>query len=104
MALIEVNHQALRNMARAIDTYCDEQDKQMRHVDATVKDMLSSHWFGPDAMEFGKSWECVDSSGSTTYQLREALRKYSDSLDACASIYQKAQEDIYNRSCALPKL
>ena len=103
MALIEVNHQALRNMARAIDTYCEEQDKQMRTADTAVKDMLSSHWIGPDAMEFGKNWEAVDTSGSTVYKLREALRKYGDSLDTCASIYQKAQEDVYNLSCTLPR-
>ena len=103
MALIEVNHQALHAMARAIDTYCEQQDKQMHAADSAVKDMLSSQWNGPDATEFGKSWEDVDSSGSMTVTFREALKKYSDALDACASIYRKTQEDIYNLSCTLPR-
>lgn len=103
MAVIEVNYQALRDMAKTIDTYCQEQDAQMAKTDACVKDLLYAHWLGPDAMEFGKSWESVDTSGSTAANFRRALQSYSRILNTCASIYQKAQEDIYNLSCTLPR-
>ena len=101
--MIEVNHQALRNLADAIDTYCDEQDKEMTRADASVKSMLSSEWIGLDAMDFGGKWEGVDAPESVTVQFRESLKKYAETLRTSASIYQKAQEDIYNKAALLPK-
>jgi uncharacterized protein YukE len=103
MALIEVNHKVLRDVAAATAAYCSAQDREMRSADADVKSMLSAGWLGLDAQEFGRKWEGVDESGSTAVKFRESLKKFGENLDACASEYQKAQEDSYNQANWLPK-
>ncbi len=103
MAIIEVNHQALRSLAQAIDTYCETQNRQMAQVDGQVQQMLDSEWLGPDALEFGGKWESVDGADSTAVKFRESLKRVSEALTACAGTYQKAQEDIYNLASILPK-
>ena len=60
MAIIEVNHKTLRDVADAITTYCDAQDREMRSADREIKSMLSSDWVGTDARQFGAKWEGVD--------------------------------------------
>jgi len=37
MALIEVNHSGLREVAAAIETYCSAQDSEMRSADGEIK-------------------------------------------------------------------
>lgn len=103
MAVIEVNHKTLRNVAKAIDNYCDEQNREMRSADSAVKQMLSSGWTGADAYTFSDKWESVDDSSSTTVKLRDSLKKYSEGLTACANEYQNAQEEAYNEANRLPK-
>lgn len=103
MAVIEVNHQSLRNLAQAIDAYCDTQDREMAMADSGVKNMLASEWVGLDAMAFGGMWEGVDSGDSTAAKFRDSLENFADALRASASAYQKAQEDIYNLASILPK-
>ena len=103
MAVIEVNYQALRNMAQAIETYCAEQDKEMSRADASIKAMLSTDWIGPDALDFGGKWEAVDTSDATAVRFRESLQNYGEALKACASAYQTAQEDVYNLAQLLPR-
>ena len=66
MSIIQVNHQALRSAAKAIEEYCDVQDKEMKQIDSSVKQMLRNDWIGPDAMEFGGKWEGVDSENSVS--------------------------------------
>lgn len=103
MALIEVNHQTLRDVSAAITTYCNAQDREMRSADSEVKSMLAADWLGMDAQEFGHKWEEVDDKNSTTVKFRESLKKYGEALSACANTYQKAQEDSYNEANRLPK-
>lgn len=103
MPIIDVNHQALRTMAKAIDTYCDTQNTKMSQLDTQVKQMLLSDWTGPDALEFSGKWEGVDGADSTAVKFRDSLKKVSEALTACAGTYQKAQEDIYNLASLLPK-
>ena len=103
MAFIEVNHKALRDVAAAINTYCSAQDKEMRSADSDIKSLLSSDWIGLDAQEFGRKWERVDASDSTTVKFRELLKNFGESLMACANEYQSAQEDTYNAANRLPK-
>ncbi len=103
MAVIEVNHKTLREVADAIKTYCSAQDREMRSADTEVKSMLSSEWVGLDAQQFGAKWEGVDENGGATVKFRESLKKFSEGLTACANEYQRAQEDSYNEAARLPK-
>ena len=103
MAVIEVNYQALRSLAQAIDQYCDEHDRQLRLADAGVRDMLSVHWQGPDATEFDNSWRSSTTGSAAPAAFRESMESYADALNASAALYQRTQEDLYNLSCALPR-
>lgn len=103
MAIIEVNHQSIRNAASAIDTYCEELNREMSKADSSVKNMLTSYWIGPDALEFGGKWESVDSASSTAIRFRDSLENYSEALKSCAHIYEEAQERVYNLASLLPK-
>ncbi len=103
MALIQVNHQDLRNMANAIDNYCEIQERQMNNANASIKNMLTSDWIGPDALVFGGQWEAVDAPDSTEKRFKESLKNYSSALRACANTYQTAQEDVYNLAALLPR-
>lgn len=103
MAKIEVNHQTLRAMAAAIEEYCDTQDREMAKVDESVKNMLRADWIGPDALEFGGSWEGVDAKDSVAIKFRDSLQAYADALRSCANAYQDAQESVYNLASLLPR-
>lgn len=104
MAVIEVNHQVLRDVASAINSYCFKQDIAMKEADRDIKMMLSSDWVGEDATEFGNKWEGVDDSDSTAAKFRKSLRNFSEALEACANEYQTAQEDSYAEADKLPKI
>ena len=103
MAVIEVNHKILRNVAAEINTYCTSQDREMRLADNNIKSMLLVDWVGDDAMEFRNKWEDIDSSDSTAVKFRESLKKFGEGLEACANEYQTAQEDSYSEADRLPK-
>ena len=103
MSIIQVNHQALRSAAKAIEEYCDVQDKEMKQIDSSVKQMLRNDSIGPDAMEFGGKWEGVDSENSVSKKFSESLRAYSKALKASADTYQDAQETAYNLAALLPR-
>jgi hypothetical protein len=103
MAVIEVNHKVLRDVAEAVTAYCNAQDREMRSADSDVKSMLFSDWLGLDAQEFGRKWEGVDDTDSVAVKFRESLKKFGESLTACANTYQTAQEDAYNEANRLPK-
>ena len=103
MARIIVNHQDLRNMAKAIEDYCTLQERAMNNADASIKNMLASDWLGPDALAFGGQWEAVDAPNSTEKRFKESLQNYSNALKSCANTYQTAQEDVYNLSALLPR-
>ena len=104
MAMIEVNHKVLRDVATAITTYCSAQDREMRTADTDIKSMLTSDWLGGDAQEFGKKWEDVDADNSTTVKFRESLKNFGENITACANEYEKAQVDAYNAANWLPKV
>ena len=103
MAVVEVNYEALRAMADAIDAYCENQKNKMSNLDGTVKDMLKTGFIGQDALTFGGKWEGVDSSDSTACKFNDSLKNFSNSLRAAAKVYQTAQEDIYNLAILLPR-
>ena len=44
MALIEVNHKTLKEVAEAIDTYCETQDSEMKKAKSAVSNMLLKDW------------------------------------------------------------
>ncbi len=104
MAVIVVNHETLRALSQEATDYCTLQETLMTHSDKIVKDMLFTDWIGTDAQEFGKLWEGVDEKGSTANNFKESLKNYSDAVNACADVYQKAQENAYNRANRLPKI
>ena len=103
MALIKVNHSTLNNVADAIDTYCTEQDREMKTAKAAMAAMLISDWIGDDAKLFAGKWEGVDEDGSVTEQFKKSLKNYGERLRACAKEYSKAQEDSYNAARKLPR-
>lgn len=103
MAVIEVNHKVLREVASAIDTYCTAQDREMKSADTDIKSMLKTDWMGSDAQEFGTKWEDVDGRDSTSTKFKDSLKNFGESLNACANAYQTAQEDSYNEANRLPK-
>ena len=104
MAMIEVNHKVLRDVAAAITAYISVQNREMGSADSNIKQMLRTDWLGSDAQEFERKWEDVDSPGSITIKHRESLKKYGENLTACANEYQSAQEDAYNAANRLPKI
>ncbi len=103
MAIIEVNHQTLRDVASAVRNYCSQQDAQMRSANAEVKDMLNSGWTGFDSQAFQDKWDDVDSKDSTAVKFRDSLENYSKLLDYCATLYQTAQENAYAAARWLPR-
>ncbi|MCL2082888.1 MAG: WXG100 family type VII secretion target [Oscillospiraceae bacterium] len=103
MALIEVNHSDLREVASAITKYCSAQKKEMNSVKSDIKDMLASGWKGPDAVGFGQKWDDVDSGDSTSVKFRESLKAFGEALDACAKEYESAQSKTYTAASWLPK-
>ncbi|MCM1059914.1 MAG: hypothetical protein NC452_06435 [Eubacterium sp.] len=103
MAYIEVNHNTLNEVAEAILTYCDAQDKEMKSAKSTVEAMLLSDWLGSDASEFQNKWNDVDTSDSVTAKLRESLKSFAEIVKVCAVEYKRAQEDSYNEASRLPR-
>ena len=101
--MIEVNHQFLRELAAAMDSCCDTQDREMRSADGEVKSLLSSGWTGQDAQAFGGKWEGVDASDSTAIKLRKNMKDLAEALRSCAGAYETAQADSYNSACRLPR-
>lgn len=103
MAVIEVNHQALRNTANAIEEYCENYYNEMRRADSGVQDMLSGGWVGEDAEAFTLAWDDVYGKDSLPRKFCKSLENYGKALGACAELYKKTQEDLYNLACTLPR-
>ncbi len=103
MALIKVNHQTLRDVARAIDTYCEEQKNEMKVANAAMVTMVFKDWIGDDAVAFAEKWQGVNDNDSVTMQFSKSLENYGKCLNACADLYSKAQEDSYNEAIRLPR-
>ncbi len=103
MALIEVNHSTLIDVADAIDAYCTAQDNEMKTANAAICKMLFNDWIGDDANAFFEKWNEVDKEGSATEQFKKMLKNYGDYLRFCAKEYAKAQEDAYNLAYRLPR-
>lgn len=101
MAVIEVNHESIRNMANCIDEYCTMQKQTMNNLNQTVEATLLSEWTGQDAAEYGNKWSELDNSQSTTEIFRRSLEAYADALRACADKYKQTQAEIYNLSVLL---
>lgn len=103
MALIEVNHRILNNIADSIDAYCEEQDTEIKKADAAIATMFLNGWKGSDARAFAEKWLEMDNDGSVTEQFKKSLRNYGECLRACAKEYSKAQADSYNAARKLPR-
>jgi len=101
---IRVNHADLRSVARAIDTYCDAQDREMNTANSAVETMLSSSWRGPDATAFRNQWAGVHDRDSFAVRYRDSLRNYANALSASADIYRRAQVDTVNSAGLLMRL
>ena len=103
MALIEVDHDALRQTANAAKDFCDKLDSKMKTADQSVKKMLSNGWQGDDAAEFQKKWNGVYTNGSVSLQYRDSIKNFSNVLNSCAKEYQDAQADSYSEAYRLPR-
>jgi len=96
MAMIEVNRKQLTDVAAAINTYCETQDREMGHAETAVNSMLTTDWRGQDAQEFRLRWEGVNANGSVTVNFRTSLRNYANGLIASENAYRQAQENAVN--------
>ena len=103
MALIEVNHQVLKNVADAAEEYCRNQDSCMNKADSVVGGLLAGGWHGDDADELKRKWSEVNITGSTTVQFRETISYFGECLRSCAKEYQNAQSDSYSEAYRLPR-
>lgn len=103
MALIEVNHQELRDVADAADEYCRQQESNMNKADAIVGLLLAVGWRGADADELKRKWSDVNSVGSASAQFRESIEYFGECLRSCAKEYQNAQADSYSEAYRLPR-
>ena len=103
MAIIEVDHKYLREVASACTAYCEKQDSEMRTADSEIQAMLTADWTGGDAREFRMKWVAIDSRTSQTVKLRNAVEALGENLTACADEYEKAQGEAYNDANHLPK-
>ena len=103
MAVIQVNHQQLRDAAQAISDYCDAQDREMRSAKSEIRTLLDNDWIGQDAIAFSAKWEGVDGRESVTVTLRDSLKNLSEGLSECAKAYQRAQAEVYSAADRLPK-
>ena len=101
MAVIEVNHESIRNMASRIEDYCTTQRETMNSLNETVENTLMSAWTGLDAAEYGMKWSEMDNSGATVEKFRRNLESYADALRASADKYKQTQAEIYNLSVIL---
>lgn len=103
MAVIEVNHQALRNLAGAIEDYCESFYNEMRRADSGVQNMMSGGWAGEDAEAFKVAWDNVYGKDTLPRKFCKSLENYGKALSAGADAYQKVQEDLYNLASLLPR-
>ena len=101
MAIIEVNHRTLRQVARDIETYCTTQESQMVIANSAVSSVLMSNWQGQDALEFRNKWSEVNVTGSVAATMRESLRSYAEGLIACADDYERTQAEVFNAASRL---
>jgi len=93
---IRVNHAELRTAARAIDTYCNAQDREMKVAQGAVKAMTINAWRGADSVAFRQQWAGVYDRDSVAVRFRDALRNYANALSASADIYRRTQVDVVN--------
>lgn len=103
MSVIEVNHKSLRTVASAVNNYCSDQTAQMTVANAVVRTLLDAHWKGQDSVFFERRWKHVQDEKSTAERFKKTLKQFAKRLNACADVYQKAQEDAYNEANRLPK-
>lgn len=103
MAVIEVNHQALRNMADAIEDYCESFYNEMRRADTGVQNMMAGGWVGDDAEAFKAAWENVYGKDTLPRKFCKSLENYGKALSAGAEAYKTVQENLYNMATLLPR-
>ena len=103
MAVIEVNHQAMQNLADAIEDYCESFYNEMRRADTGVQNMLSGGWVGTDAEAFREAWDDVYGKDTLPRKFCKSLENYGQALSAGAAAYKKVQEDLYNMAALLPR-
>jgi len=104
MAVIEVNHKSLREVATAITSYCTKQDMEMREANNEVRSMLDSGFQGRDAADYERKWALVNANDSTAVKFRESLKNFGESLVACANEYENAQVESVNAAGFLMRL
>ena len=104
MAHIEVRHNELRDVARAIHDYCNAQDRHMNALVSDVRNTIARDWEGADAAEFIRQWGGVNARGSMAVNFRDSLRNYAEALVACANDYQQTQANVVNSAGILMNL
>ena len=101
MSIIDVNHRDLRQVATAIETYCQAQDREMNIANSAITEMLSSDWQGQDAQAFGQNWAGVNTQGSVAVKFRDSLRNFAEALNASADLYERTQVNVFNSATRL---
>lgn len=102
MANIKVDCAKMRSAADKIDAYIAKFDKNMKKIDTSVSS-LNSQWSGEDFMQLKLQWEEIEAIGSTSDNMREALKAYAASVRSAANKYAEAQKRAENRANTLCK-
>ncbi|MBE5938941.1 MAG: WXG100 family type VII secretion target [Lachnospiraceae bacterium] len=93
---IDVETQAIRNVAADIDTYITSL-LQKRERLLGYESELSAAWRGEDATKFQKRYNAVVKDTGFTMDLIKVLRSYRDYLNYCAQSYEDAANSAVNR-------
>lgn len=102
MAYINVDCAKIRSAADKIDGYITKFDKNMKMIDTDISS-LNSQWSGEDFLQLKLQWEEIESKGSTSDNMRSALKAYAASVRSAADKYGEAQKRAINRANTLCK-
>ena len=100
MAYIKVNHRKIISAADKIDNYLSKFDKNMTGIDIAVTS-LNVEWKGADYQQVKTEWDEINSSDSTSYNMRTSLNNYASAVREAAKKYQEAQARAINRANSL---
>ena len=98
MAKMRVNHRKLRDASNKLKEIIQRSDNQWTVMNNSFISVVDSIWKGTDAVTIRDRWTTIQGKGRMRDNVRSGIEKTANKLTQCADIYQKAQEDIYNKA------
>ena len=102
MSRIRVNHYKFESTAAIIDEYIQKQESYMNIINSNIEE-AGHYWSGKDYMEFCKQWNEINSTASTSEQIKKSLKNYAEVLRKTGNMYKEAQARAVNRANSLPQ-